>query len=91
MIMSVCCEQLAHHLDHVVQVVLDDVVLAFVLGRDRGGDDPLGDLVHIVRRDHERIDDVGDRIVHALDQLVPAAQEQLGIGPLVELARLPPP
>ena len=49
-------------------------------------DDALRYLLDVVGRDHERIDDVGDRVVDAGHQLVPAAHEQSGVGPLVELA-----
>jgi len=72
-------QQLVHHLDRAVQVVLDDVVLAFVLVGDDRRDDAPGDLIHVVGRHVQRIDDVGDGIVDTADQLLPASLEQLAL------------
>jgi hypothetical protein len=77
-------EQVAHHFDHVVEVVLDDVVLALVLGGDHRRDDSLGDLVDVVGGDVHRIDDVGNRFIDSPDELVPATDEEIGVGALVE-------
>ena len=79
-------QQVGHHLDHGIEVALDDVVLALVLGGDGGGNDALGNFVHIVSRHVHRIHDIGDGLVDARDQLVPAAHKQGGVGTLVELA-----
>jgi len=78
--------QLVHRIDTGVQVVLDDVVVAAVRVGDLVRDLAARDAIDVVGRDVERIDDVGDGVVHALDQLVPAADEEVGVGPLVQFA-----
>ncbi len=79
-------QQVVHHLDRVVEVALDDVVLALVHGGDRRGNDALGDLVDVIGRDVQRIDDVDHGFVDAFHQLLPAALEQVGVGALVQFA-----
>ena len=79
-------QQVAHHGDQAVQVVLDDAVLPLVVGRNNGRNDALGNLVDVVGGDCHRFGDVLHGVVDADHQLLPAALEQFGIGSLIQLA-----
>ena len=75
-----------HGIDTGVEVILDFVEVTFVLVGDFRWHVPLADPVHIFSGNVQRLDDVGDRVIDAGDQLVPTAHEQIGIRPLVEFA-----
>ena len=93
--LAICCrlddfvrfsQNLRHHLDHRIEVVFDDVVLAFVIVGDLGRNNTLADFVHIVCGDHQRIDDVGDDVINPDYQLFPSAYKQLGVGTFIQFS-----
>ncbi len=63
-------QQVVHHLDHVVEVGLDDVEVAVVVVGDDRRDVALRDAIDVIRGDVERPDHRVERVVDALDDLL---------------------
>ena len=76
---------MAHHLHYRIEIILDDIVLAFIDICDLGRYDTLAHFVHIVRSYHQRVDDIRNRVINTRHQLLPAADKFCSVSALLKL------